>query len=200
MVSFSFLVIYPLLRGPLFVPVKRSSRTLVGPGNLKFFRFQGFPPSSATQSLFFFFEVPYSRDRWQPVFAHSVLLFALLLACRTTGTPVPCKAGLYWTPRMGGSATTGSYDTRPRAPGNPVSPLFPVVRNIAVHCLFVTPVQVARTRRFTHRTHVLFLFFFFPIPGLLVCSLMGTPKPSRPGSCSSVPLVRLVLPHSCYTQ
>ena len=107
-----------------------------------------------------FFEVPYSRDRWQPVFAHFVLLFALLLACRTPGTPVPCKAGLDWTPRMGGSATTGSYDTRPRAPGNPISPLFPVVRNIAARCLFVTPVQVARTRRFTHRTHVLFFFFF----------------------------------------
>ena len=59
------------------------------------------------------------------MFAHPVLLFALLIACRTPGTPVPCKAGLDWTPRMGGSATTGSNDTRPRAPGKPLFTPFP---------------------------------------------------------------------------
>ena len=115
----------PCATWPLFVLVKRSSRTLVGPSNFEFLPFSRVPPLLCYPEFVLFFEVPYSRDRWQPVFAHSVLLFALLLACRTPGTPVPCKAGLEWTPRMGGSATTGSHDTRPRAPGKPLFTLFP---------------------------------------------------------------------------
>ena len=51
----------------------------------------------------------------------------------------PVRPVSNWTPRKGLSATTGSYNTRPRAPGNPPFTFFPVARNTAGPLLLRDP-------------------------------------------------------------
>ena len=90
-------------------------------------------------------------------------LFAPLLACRTPGTPVPCKAGLpTGFPTRVCQQRPGPTTPDPGLQANPFSPFSRWFAISQFLCYFATPVQVARTHRITRRTiFVLPSFSFF---------------------------------------
>jgi len=115
---------------PLFFSLVRPHS--VRPGKVELFSFQVVHHRLPAYSRFVLLR--------QSVFAHYVLLFAPLLACRAPETPVPRKAGhpTGLTERAG-QQQPGPTTPDPELQANTFSPLFPVVRNIAVLCDFATP-------------------------------------------------------------